>query len=184
MSTFWQYPSISPDISCPQCNSDYAQNSGPKLGIAKSSVASLWDIMIIHLHTLQTCASLKRLTCGYRVQKSSHSRKCLRHMRCALLVFHCMLVVDSRLKTLPEPISPQPWRQRYDRDSSLQSRLVHCLLWFGICLLLLTSSEDRYAPLTWSRGSCSKILVVKLCPESTPQLDTVTQLTGSIFGYP
>jgi len=62
-STFWSHPSTSPLTLCPQFSAICDENSCAKLGVPKSSDASLSGVNLILLHTPRTCVSLKWYTC-------------------------------------------------------------------------------------------------------------------------
>jgi len=118
-STFWSYPSTSPLTSCPQSSSICEWNSCPKLGIPKSSDASLSEVNLILLHTPRTCVSLKWYNCCDTGWMMGSSSIVWRRKRWALRVLRHLSVADSRLKTFAESISYQPWSARYDSVSSI-----------------------------------------------------------------
>jgi len=117
MSKFWSYLSTSPLNSCPQSSSICVQNSCPKLGIPKSSDASLSKANLILLHTPRICSSLKWYTwcgTGWTMGSSCIVWRC---NRWALRVLSHLSVENSRLKTFAESILYQPWSAKYDSVS-------------------------------------------------------------------
>jgi len=133
LSAFWSYPSTSPQTLCHHLSLLCARNGCPKSGIRKSSDASLSEVNLILLHTLWTGVSLKWCTCCDMRQKNGSSGQCWRGRRYGLRGFSCVSVADSRLKTLAESISYQPWMARWDSVSSIYSRLVHRPFCLSIC---------------------------------------------------
>jgi len=73
MSTFWSYPTTSPRTLWPQSSSICAWHSRPKLGIPKSSDASLSKVNLILLYTPQILVPLKWCTCCDMGQKNVSS---------------------------------------------------------------------------------------------------------------
>ena len=119
MSTISSYLSMSAQTLGPQSASLWAQNHCSTLGIPKSSDASLSGINMILLYTPLTCVSPKWYTCFDTELIKGSSWIVWRRDRWAMCVLCRIFVVDSRLKTVAESTSYQPWSVRYDSICSI-----------------------------------------------------------------
>jgi len=156
MSTFWSYPSTSPQTLGPHSCSISASNSCPRLGIPKSSDASLSEVNLTLPHTPRTCVTLKWYTCCDTGHRKGLCWIVWWRNRWALCVLCHLSLADSRMKTFAESTSYQPWSARYDIVSSIQSRPVHQSLCLSICRIYLTLvyvSQD--ASLDIRNGLCA-----------------------------
>jgi hypothetical protein len=82
-----------------------------------------------------------------------------------------------------ESLLYQPCRARYERFSSVQSRLVNWSLCLSISRLQLTLLVDKYASFKLRIYSCSEISALKLLPERIHWIDSDICLTECVFRY-